>query len=80
MDAALLQRVRASQKRPSGTFLGSGEPLSGDEVASFERYIEAHTRAWPWRNGDVMILDNLEMSHGRNPCERSHEVQVAMLA
>ncbi len=80
MDAGLLQRVRASQKRPSGTFLGSGEALSGDEVASFERYLDAHTRAWPWRNGDVMILDNLEMWHGRNPYEGSREVQVAMLA
>ena len=80
MDAGLLQRVRASQKRPSGSFLGSGEPLSGDEVASFERYIEAHTRAWPWKNGDVMILDNLEMWHGRNPYEGSRDVQVALLA
>ncbi len=80
MDAALIQRVRASQRHPSGTFLGSGEPLSGDEVSSFESYIEAHTRAWPWRNGDVMILDNLEMWHGRNPYEGSREVQVAMLA
>lgn len=80
MDAGLMERVRASQKRPSGTFLGNGEPLSADELASFDSYIEAHTLAWPWKNGDVMILDNLEMWHGRNPYEGSREVQVVMLA
>ena len=80
MNAELVQRLRASQKRPTGTFFGNNEPLSTDELASFDHYIEAHTLAWPWQNGDLMILDNLEMWHGRNPYEGSREVLVAMLA
>lgn len=79
LDQALAQQIRARQPRPSGTFLGNGEPLSLEDIGHFERLLDARTRAWPWRDGDVMVLDNLQTWHGRNPYEGQRDVQVAML-
>lgn len=79
MDTELVRRLRESQKRPSGTFLGNGQPLTADEIAYFNAFLDSRTRAWPWKDGDVMILDNLETWHGRNPYEGSRDVQVATL-
>lgn len=80
LDTELVRRVRESQQRPSGTFLGDGQPLAADEIAHFNAFLDHRTRAWPWKNGDVMILDNLQTWHGRNPYEGSRQVQVAVLA
>jgi alpha-ketoglutarate-dependent taurine dioxygenase len=79
LDAELVKRIRASQKHPTGTFLGNGEALKIEEVQHFERFLNQRTRAWPWLDGDVMILDNLQTWHGRNPYQGSRDVQVAML-
>jgi len=80
LDPELVRQIRARQKHPTGTWLGSGEPLSPEEVAEFDRFLSANTRAWKWCDGDVMVLDNLETWHGRNPYEGSRDVQVALLA
>lgn len=79
MDQNLVRELRARQTHPTGTYLGDGEPLTLDEVHCFERFLNERTRAWTWRDGDVMILDNLETWHGRNPYQGSRDVQVAML-
>ena len=35
--------------------------------------------AFPWRQGDLMILDNFYTFHGRNPYTGHRDVQVALL-
>jgi alpha-ketoglutarate-dependent taurine dioxygenase len=80
LDQKLVEELRSRQKHPTGTVLGNGEALSLEEIRLFEQRLDERTRAWPWRNGDVMILDNLETWHGRNPYEGKRDVQVAMLA
>ena len=80
LDQALVQKIRASQARPTGTYLGNGEALTLEEIGHFERMLDARTRAWRWQDGDVMVLDNLETWHGRNPYDGPRNVQVAMLA
>ncbi|MNE90965.1 Taurine catabolism dioxygenase TauD, TfdA family [compost metagenome] len=78
-NTELYEAIRKTQRHPSGTFLGNGEELSVQEVEAFEAIIDRHTLCWPWRNGDVMILDNLQVWHGRNPYEGPRDVQVALL-
>jgi hypothetical protein len=38
----------------------------------------AETVREPWRNGDVMLIDNMAVSHGRDPYRGSRRVLVAM--
>ncbi|MCY1420336.1 Taurine catabolism dioxygenase TauD, TfdA family [compost metagenome] len=68
-----------SQKYPSGTTLGNGECLEPAEIDQIYKLLDQVTYSWPWRNGDVMILDNLQVWHGRNPYKGARDVQVALL-
>jgi alpha-ketoglutarate-dependent taurine dioxygenase len=70
----------AIQKMPTGTFLGDGSSLDATEMALLSRLIDEVTISWPWANGDTMILDNLQVGHGRNPFEGRRETQVALLS
>ncbi|MBD3759629.1 TauD/TfdA family dioxygenase [Rhizorhabdus sp.] len=77
--AEIQAKVRASQKRPTGHYLGNGEMLSRDESNRITSIFQEIELAWPWQDGDVMILDNLQVVHGRNPFDGPREVMVALL-
>lgn len=79
VDVELYEQTRKSQTYPTGTSLGNGEGLTPEEIEAFETIIDKYTYAWPWQDGDVMILDNLQVWHGRNPYEGARDVQVALL-
>lgn len=78
-DNAAYDAVRRTQKYPSGTALGDGQVLTSEEIGAFEAVIDKFTYFWPWQDGDVMLLDNLQVWHGRNPYEGARDVQVALL-
>lgn len=78
-DAEVHDAIHKNQKHRSGTYLGDGQPLSLEEIAQFEAEMEKITYQWPWHNGDIMVLDNLQVWHGRNPYKGPREVQAALL-
>jgi alpha-ketoglutarate-dependent taurine dioxygenase len=75
LDSASLAR----QHRPSGYTLDNGETLSQHEAQQIQSLFERIERSFPWSDGDLMILDNLQVAHGRNPFSGSREVVVALL-
>jgi hypothetical protein len=75
LDAASLAR----QHRPTGYILDNGETLSPREARHIQSIFGQIERSFPWNNGDVMILDNLQVAHGRNPFSGGREVVVALL-
>ena len=78
-NAELDAEIRKKQKHPTGATLGNGERLTPEEMVEMEEVIEGVTYSWPWQDGDVMVLDNLQVWHGRNPYEGPRDVQVALL-
>lgn len=71
--------VRASQQFPSGAYLGDGSELDPALDAELCALVDRFTYQWPWRDGDVMVLDNLLTGHGRNPFEGTRATEVALL-
>lgn len=71
--------LRAQQKFPSGAYLGDGAELPEHEDAQFRQLVDRFTYSWKWRDGDVMILDNLLTGHGRNPFSGTRATEVALL-
>ena len=63
---------------PRNCYFGDGSRISGDEM---DNIIEAYRKLEvvnPWREGDILILDNILISHARNPYEGNREILVAM--
>lgn len=78
--AELDKRLLSKQKMPSGFTLDNGEALTSEEAQSIADTLASIEIAWPWQEGDVMILDNLLCQHGRNPFSGSREILTALLS
>jgi alpha-ketoglutarate-dependent taurine dioxygenase len=63
---------------PRHAYLGDGSPLSDEEFAQITAAFEAATVATPWETGDVLMIDNLLVSHGRRPYTGDRRVLVSM--
>jgi alpha-ketoglutarate-dependent taurine dioxygenase len=63
---------------PFNTRFGNGDPIGADVVQVINEVYEAKTVRDPWQAGDLMLVDNVRTTHGREPFEGSREVLVAM--
>eukprot|EP00249_Psilotum_nudum_P018823 c26977_g1_i1 orf=139-1128(+) len=57
---------------------GDGSPLPTEAVAACARIQEEEAVAIPWRQGDVLLLSNIAVMHGRRPCKPPRTVLVAL--
>jgi alpha-ketoglutarate-dependent taurine dioxygenase len=80
--ADLWMEYYAARGRPAPytcTYGDGGDVPSEDREALY-RLLDDLTVAFPWRHGDVMLVDNFLVGHGRNPYTGERDVQVALLA
>jgi alpha-ketoglutarate-dependent taurine dioxygenase len=63
---------------PFNTRCGNGDPIGPDVVEVINETYEAHTVREPWQAGDVLVVDNIRMAHGREPFEGPREIVVAL--
>jgi len=70
----------AGGMRPNETWFADGGAIDRADIAAVYDALDAVTVAFPWRAGDVMVLDNVLTAHGRNPYTGERDVQVALLA
>ena len=63
---------------PRNTFFGDGSPID-DEILDHIREVYEQTRVvFPWQEGDVLMLDNMLVAHGRNPYGGDRKLVVGM--
>jgi alpha-ketoglutarate-dependent taurine dioxygenase len=63
---------------PRHSYYGDGEPLEEDVLDLIRGIYEEEKIAFPWQRGDLLLLDNMLYSHGRDPYEGARKVLVAM--
>lgn len=68
----------AVEDLPRHAFFGDGTPIDDAMLAEIRDVYERTMLAFDWRAGDLMMLDNLLMSHGRAPFSGPRRVLVAM--
>ena len=81
LDRNLQQALRAGFKEedlPNNTYYGDGTPID-DEVAESLRqaYMQEMVKL-PWNKGDLLIVDNMLVSHSRSPYEGPRKILFAM--
>ncbi len=58
---------------------GDGCDMTVEEIRPIYDIMEGLTIASPWREGDLLIINNILVSHGRNPFRGHRDVQVIMV-
>lgn len=75
--ATLLDLVEP-EDLPRNVTYGDGEPIEDGALDAVRAVIDRHTVSFPWRSGDVAMLDNMLVAHGRAPFKGPRKVIVAM--
>jgi alpha-ketoglutarate-dependent taurine dioxygenase len=82
-DAAAAQAFTQyieSQRIRSGSVLSDGSIMPKEERELIMSIYEQHELSWAWKAGDIMLLDNLLVGHGRYAYSGNHrEVLVGLL-
>jgi alpha-ketoglutarate-dependent taurine dioxygenase len=63
----------------TGYTYGDGSPMPLEDAQSLFDVLCELTLMWPWQAGDTMIVDNLQIAHGRNRYRGTRETLVALL-
>ncbi len=63
---------------PFGTARGDGQPIGPEIVELLHRAYEQVTVRAQWQAGDLLLVDNVRMAHGREPYQGHREILVAM--
>ncbi|WP_199523710.1 TauD/TfdA family dioxygenase [Micromonospora craterilacus] len=81
LDRSLSDALTA-QLGPDGVPLnvtyGDGTPIPADLVAEIRAAYDAEAVAVAWRPGDVLVVDNLLVAHGREPFTGPRRIVVSM--
>ncbi|MDQ1831838.1 TauD/TfdA family dioxygenase [Massilia scottii] len=77
LRANLLQAV-GYDNLPRNVCFGDGSPIADDKLDAIRAVYQRTAVAFPWQAGDVLMLDNLLVAHGRNPFSGERKVIVAM--
>ena len=63
---------------PYNTYYGDGTPIEPEVAAEIRDAYEQEKVMFPWRAGDVALLDNMSVAHAREPYEGERMVVVSM--
>lgn len=63
---------------PYNTCYGDGSEIEPDVVQEINYAYRTATRVFSWEKGDLLLLDNMLMAHGRNSYEGERRILVAM--
>ncbi len=70
--------IGTEEELPFNTFFGDGEEIRRETIDEIGMAYENATVTFPWKKGDVLMLDNMLFSHGRRPFKGDRSVVVSM--
>jgi len=75
---AAMERMFPPEDLPRNVYLGDGGIITDEEVAAITELYWQHAVAFPWQQGDVLMVDNMLVAHARNPYTPPRKMYVAM--
>lgn len=71
-------RTIPSNELPRNAFFGNGEEIQENDLQAIRESYAAAEYKEPWREGDILVVDNILFAHGRRPYSGSRRVIVGM--
>jgi alpha-ketoglutarate-dependent taurine dioxygenase len=68
----------SEEELPYNTYYGDGSPVEDSVVEEVRRAYDEETVAYPWQPGDLLMLDNMLVAHGRHPFSGPRRILTAM--
>jgi len=63
---------------PRNCFYGDGSPIEDETIAAICQAYQEVEVSFPWKQGDILMLDNMLAAHARNPYEGPRKLYVSM--
>ncbi len=73
-----LEEILGPQGLPRGVTYGDGSPIETSVLNMIFELYEAESVAFGWREGDVLMLDNMSIAHGRAPFSGPRKIIVGL--
>jgi alpha-ketoglutarate-dependent taurine dioxygenase len=66
------------EELPYNTYYGDGTPVEDSAIEEVRNAYREETVAFPWQKGDLLMLDNMLVAHGRHPFSGARKILTAM--
>ncbi|MEU7785309.1 TauD/TfdA family dioxygenase [Amycolatopsis sp. NPDC049159] len=63
---------------PRNAYFADGSPIPVEDLAKVREVYDEVSFAFPWQAGDIMVINNMLMAHGREPFTGKRRILVAM--
>jgi len=73
-----LLATTAEEDLPRDTRYGDGTPIEASALEEIRGVYADESVAFPWQKGDVLMVDNMLVAHGRRPFSGPRKILVAM--
>jgi alpha-ketoglutarate-dependent taurine dioxygenase len=73
-----LRELFAPEDLPSNTYFGDGEPIPDDVAEHLRTCYRSAAARFDYREGDVLVVDNMLAAHAREPYTPPRKIVVAM--
>lgn len=77
-ERAAMLELFDEQDLPRNVYYGDGQPIEDDVIAEIGALYASLSISFPWQSGDVLMVDNMLVAHGRHPFSGPRKVIVAM--
>ena len=74
----MLLKLCKEDDLPNNVYYGDGTPIPPDVLETLRAAYRQETVTFPWQAGDVLMVDNMSVAHGRLPFVGPRQVVVAM--
>lgn len=81
LEPDIQEQMRANFREsdlPNNTYYGDGSPIEPEVMEILRAAYLAESTSFPWRSGDILLLDNVLTAHGRSAFTPPRKVVVAM--
>lgn len=78
LDESVLSMTGSEDELPNNTYFGDGTEISEEEIKELKNAYDKSITQFPWKKGDVLFLDNMLFSHGRNPYQGERKIIVSI--